>query len=186
MVTRSRRNLVAAERLRGRSLSRKRVSLPVMPPDVDGDALPRPALYEECRGGHRPCPIVSCPNNNYLTVMDYGRLKLNHPGVEPWEIPPDQSCAGDMTHGERSNQVRPTMSHMSLVSVLDGRTAPRGGESTLEEIGESQGVSRERIRQIERDALRKMMARLADRGWSREDVLEYLASIKGEGEGNMP
>ncbi len=53
--------------------------------------------------------------------------------------------------------------------------------ATLEEIGELWGITRERVRQIERDALRQLCARLKLVGVSERDVRDYFASKAGEG-----
>jgi hypothetical protein len=50
----------------------------------------------DCRGGPRPCPLVSCPSNNYLSRTSSGAAKLTWPNLEPWEVPPKLSCAEDM------------------------------------------------------------------------------------------
>lgn len=55
----------------------------------------RPQTRGEC-GTERPCPWVSCRANNYLDVTPGGTIKLNHPGLEPWEVPPERSCALDV------------------------------------------------------------------------------------------
>lgn len=55
----------------------------------------RPQTRGEC-GTERPCPWVSCRTNNYLDVTPGGTIQLNYPGLEPWEVPPEKSCALDV------------------------------------------------------------------------------------------
>ena len=132
-----------------------KVSLRVMPPDVDGDQLPRPRTYDECRGGHRPCPIVSCPRNLYLDVTDSGSIRFNFPDRDPWDMPPDKSCQSD------------------IVEASDG-------DMTLDDIGKLFHVTRERARQIEVRALLRLLQRLYDRGFDRDEVREYLEGLSDE------
>ena len=49
------------------------------------------------------------------------------------------------------------------------RNHPRG---TLEEVGQELGVTRERVRQIQMDALRKLRRILEHSGYSRENIIE--------------
>ena len=49
------------------------------------------------------------------------------------------------------------------------RNYPRG---TLEEVGSELGVTRERVRQIQMDALRKLRRILEQSGYSRENIIE--------------
>lgn len=52
------------------------------------------------------------------------------------------------------------------------KSVPYGGRAmTLEQISQELGVTRERVRQIERDALKKINARLKARGITAADVL---------------
>lgn len=88
----------------------------------------RPRTRGDCAGGERPCPFVGCSQHLYLDVQpDTGSITLNHPGLEPWELA--ETCALDV--------------------------ADRGG-CTLEEVGDIAGVTRERIRQLEARALRRI------------------------------
>jgi hypothetical protein len=85
---------------------------------------------EECVGGERPCPFVSCKYHLYLDVSPRtGAIKLNFPDLEVWEM--QESCALDV--------------------------ADRGG-TTLEDVGAIMNLTRERIRQVEVRALAKLEA----------------------------
>ncbi len=53
--------------------------------------------------------------------------------------------------------------------------------ATLEEIGELWGITRERVRQIERAALHQLRARLKLAGVSERDIRDYFASKAGSG-----
>jgi hypothetical protein len=88
----------------------------------------RPHKRADCVESARPCLFVSCKYNLYLDVNpDTGSVKFNFPGKEIWEI--EESCALDV--------------------------AERGG-ITLEEIGELMNLTRERVRQLENDAVAKV------------------------------
>ena len=88
----------------------------------------RPKTRAECVNGPRPCLFVSCKHHLYLDVNpETGSVKLNFPDKEVWEL--EDTCALDI--------------------------AERGG-ITLEEVGEILNLTRERIRQLEVDALTKM------------------------------
>lgn len=85
----------------------------------------RPRTREECIGGERPCPFISCRHHLFLDVSDGGlAIRLAVPDRAPWEM--EESCSLDV--------------------------ADRGGE-TLEDVGRLLGVVRERARQLETHAL---------------------------------
>jgi hypothetical protein len=90
-------------------------------PETDHD---RPRKREECVGGERPCPYVSCQYHLYLDVTEAGSIKVNFPDIEVWEM--RETCALDI--------------------------ADRGG-MTLEDVGELMNLTRERTRQIETAAM---------------------------------
>jgi len=54
----------------------------------------------------------------------------------------------------------------------NGRDEPRLEPMTLEECGVVMGVTRERVRQIEKAALKKLRTRLEARGFKLEDVIK--------------
>lgn len=90
---------------------------------------------DQCRGGHRPCPLVRCAYNLYLDVNPKtGGLKLNFPAIEPEDM--KESCSLDIADQ---------------------------GEHSLEEIAAVFGITRERVRQIQDKALEDPgLAHLAD------------------------
>lgn len=89
----------------------------------------RPVQRKDCLDGIRPCPYVACRHHLFLDVDPRsGSIRLNYPDKQVWDL--DESCALDLAH--------------------DGK------ELTLEEVGEIIGVTRERIRQIENIALKRM------------------------------
>ena len=50
-------------------------------------------------------------------------------------------------------------------------------EHTLAEIGQELGLTRERVRQIEAQALRKVRAALVERGFSLAEWLEHIRTL---------
>lgn len=97
------------------------------------EAILRPKRRAACEQGLRPCPYVGCRYNLYLDVdLANGSIKLNFPHLEPHEM--TESCALDV--------------------------AARG-ELAFEDVGELMNLTRERVRQIEQRAQRRMRRRLA-------------------------
>lgn len=96
------------------------------------DTNDRPTTRGQCKCGPRPCPWVGCRFHLFMEESTTGRpgLVFNWPDREPWEIP--QTCSLDVAEGSR----------------------------TLEEVGHFLNVTRERIRQVEEVALRKVKARI--------------------------
>ena len=94
----------------------------------------RPLVRSDCLAGGsnaaRPCPWVSCAYHLALDVSeDSGNIKLTFPGVEVEDM--RHTCALDLAEG-------------------DG--------ATLDEIGAAQNISRERVRQIELQAIAHLRA----------------------------
>ncbi len=93
----------------------------------------RPLTRADCRTGPRPCLFVSCRYHLYLDVDPRsGSVRLNFPDREVWEL--EETCALDLAEA---------------------------GSVTLDHIGELLGVTRERVRQIEQGALKRLEARAA-------------------------
>lgn len=95
----------------------------------------RPRTRDDCVGGARPCPFVSCKHHLYLDVRENGSIVLNFPDMAPDDMP--ETCTLDV--------------------------ADDGG-ATLEEIGAHMNLTRERVRQLENRALAKVRAALASNG----------------------
>ena len=87
-----------------------------------------PLTRSECENRTGPCLFVSCRHHLYLEVTGHGRIVLNYPGLEPDEL--TVSCSLDV--------------------------AADGEAMTLEAVGELTGIGRERVRQVEEIALRKL------------------------------
>jgi hypothetical protein len=133
-VTREQRRSRRKREVRARTISVKRMTKRelelgrLLYPDVEG--VERPVAREDCQGGERPCPFVSCKHHLYLDVSARtGAIKLNFPDLEVWEM--NETCALDI--------------------------ADRGG-ATLEEVGAIMNLTRERIRQVEVKGLAKLQA----------------------------
>lgn len=94
----------------------------------EGVTTERPKTRGECPT-KRPCPFVSCQYHLYLDVTDHGSIKYNFHGRAPWEL--NESCALDIAEEHP-----------------DGKP--------LSHIGKHFGLTRERIRQIEVAALKKI------------------------------
>jgi len=133
-VTREQRRSRRKREVRARTISVKRMTKRelelgrLLYPDVEG--VEKPVAREDCQGGERPCPFVSCKHHLYLDVSARtGAIKLNFPDLEVWEM--NETCALDV--------------------------ADRGG-ATLEEVGAIMNLTRERIRQVEVKGLAKLQA----------------------------
>lgn len=101
-------------------------------PTGTGPLPERPTHRSECRDGPRPCQFISCSAHLYLDVDPRtGSVILNFP-----EVPPDE------------------LERLPETCCLD--VAERG-EHTLEQVGEYMNVTRERVRQIEEQAMNKMV-----------------------------
>jgi len=105
----------------------------------------RPKTRGDCANVSRPCPYVSCRHHLFLDVLSEGTIALNHGDREPWEIDPEASCALDVAADGY---------HDSVEEIQEAAT-PR----TLDEVGEILDLSRERIRQIEERAMRRLGGR---------------------------
>ena len=77
----------------------------------------------------RPCPHLACQYHLRYDLNDKGGEVTNHPDVEWYEL--DVTCALDMADS---------------------------GETTLGTIGSLMGITRERVRQIETNAIEKLRA----------------------------
>jgi hypothetical protein len=101
--------------------------------------LARPRTRGHCTEGLRPCPFVACRHHLALDVTSAGGIQVNAPGGE--------------------------LEGMAETCALD--VADRGGQ-TLEQVSEVLGVVRERVRQIEIEALARLRKLLEEKGTTRE------------------
>lgn len=136
-------------RPRARSVTQKRITrkslvlgaLMYSPDEYTG---PRPITRKDCLPGgcneQRPCPFVTCKHHLFLDVNpETGSIKFNFPDLEPWELA--ETCTLDLADRPRGHD----------------RTDVEA-DSTLEQVGEAMNITRERVRQIERNALLKLKA----------------------------
>lgn len=105
-----------------------------LPVIVDDGAAVRPRTRGECQDGERPCPWVSCTEHTVhgLLIREGGDALTDDDLVE-------------------------ALTTLSATCVLDVADDGVGGEdATLQIVGEILGVTRERVRQIEAKALRRV------------------------------
>lgn len=140
----ARSRTTATKRLTRDALLRGWLEIGLTPESAEKLRANRPRTRAECADVPRPCPYVGCRWSLYLDVNpETGSIKLNSPTLEPWEMPPDASCALDV--------------------------AERGG-ITLESVGNLINLTRERVRQVEADGLRAIRAALVADGLDASDV----------------
>lgn len=117
--------------------------------DPDANVRRLPMLRSDCVEGIRPCPYVSCKHHLYLDVTPTGSIKLNFPNVEPDEL--EYSCALDI--------------------------ADLGGV-TLEDVGGALNITRERIRQLEKRALKRMLLAMKRARLTLEDLTAEVTTVQ--------
>lgn len=114
----------------------------------------RPVTRADCLPGgkneQRPCPWVNCIHHLALEVEEEtGSIKIPRPDRETWGTP--RTCALD---------------------VADE------GTHTLEEVGELLNVTRERMRQLEMKALKKVRAEFVREGLGVEELDAVVARME--------
>lgn len=109
----------------------------------------RPRTRGDCRGGVRPCGWVSCRHH---MVHAFGKW---------WREGTEDELA-DLALG---------LAHTCTIDVADK------GEHTLEEVGDVVGLTRERVRQIEAQAIERL--RVGERAKRLREVVDWW----GEGDG---
>ena len=93
----------------------------------------RPTCRADCLDGPRPCPWVGCRYHLYLDITRIGTLTENFPGADVDTL--TETCALDV--------------------------ADRG-DLKLEELADLMDITKERVRQIEEEALRRLRKRIVD------------------------
>lgn len=104
---------------------------PAAPDELAELEQARPHTRAECEHGIRPCPFVACKYHLYLEVTEGGRVRLNFPDLEPWEMP--VSCVLD-------------------VADTDG--------VEMEGVGEFANITREGVRLMLLDVLTRLRKRM--------------------------
>lgn len=113
-----------------------------------------PMTRGDC-GDERPCPYISCRHHLFLDVDEDGSIKLNFPEA----FHPD----GD-----------PNLAELPATCSLD---LAASGEHTLEVVSEYFGITRERVRQVEVNALERVRLRLAARGYREGHDVDQTVGI---------
>lgn len=108
-------------------------------PVVESDG--RPKTRGDCYPGPRPCAYIGCRHHLLVEVMFSGKLQFHN--------------ALCRDHESLGNVMVAKLEAMGETCSLD--FADRG-EHTLQEVSEAFGLTRERVRQIEMMALRKLKA----------------------------
>src|SRR5512141_633539 len=84
---------------------------------------------------------------------------------------PHAVCRFNLTTERRDNRgAKPTQAHLPIVRETCALEAAEHGGMTLEEIAARLSLTRERVRQIEHGALKKLWARLGGGETERENV----------------
>lgn len=106
-----------------------------LPVIVDDGAAVRPRTRGECQDGERPCPWVSCAHHLLPGLLEEGSGRVPRS---------DDAVLAALE----------TMPHTCALDVADE------GGAVLESVGEAFGVTRERARQIEAKALKRVLRRV--------------------------
>lgn len=101
-----------------------------------------PLTRAECEDGERPCPYVACRHHLALDVVGQ-KYRLVDQSLDPTHDPVLGCAPIDVV------DIRMRTPSCALDVAEDG-------EHTLEEIAEYLGLTRERVRQVEETAMRKM------------------------------
>jgi len=112
----------------------------------------RPKTRGDCAEGERPCPWWSC---QYHIGAERLRVALKARGA--------RESDRDVTDEELLDIIY-TLPYSCLLDVADD------GGTTLAEIGEMLDLTRERVRQIEEQALDELRFGEDFAGWTRDDV----------------
>ncbi len=111
-------------------------------------------------------------------------ISEDHPGVAAERLTPDEIAL-------KKDALQTLRDILELIdrreaSVLRMRYGIEGEEpATLEQIAKALGISRERVRQVEREALRKLHAYVVE-GVPPEQILPNLAPASGRGKDRRP
>lgn len=133
-----------------RALDRSPRTVTRLPVVVDGHAFQRPQTRGDCLPGGtnsaRPCPWVGCKYHLAVDINTHTGSLQEH--GDPATMP--VTCALDVADGDLERIVGRT-THENALGVVNA--------NGLSAIGEVLGVSRERVRQIEEKALRRLALR---------------------------
>ncbi len=112
-------------------LTRKEVAEQV--PYPEDSPTPSQMKESDCcyAGAPRPCPLVSCRFNNYLTVTEYGTILVTWPELQPEEVPPDDSCALDIARNRGYSAANPMP--FSELKQLVGSTSRQNAKNLVDQ-----------------------------------------------------
>lgn len=117
----------------------------------------------ECRGGYRPCPMVSCRYHLLLHVTEYGAL--TRPYARTLSVAKSSVATVERWIDAAARYVE-VMPETCALDMADR------GESSMVVIGEILGITRERVRQV------------AESAFARREVREWADGVRGIVEGD--
>lgn len=114
-----------------------------------------PATRGACEEGPRPCRYTACRHHLWAEDERPGRpWKGKHP-LPVVRVHSEQTCALDVAQEQEHRDAR--------------------GRLSRERVGEHLGITGERVRQIEGEAIRKLLASLHEAGIETERIMAALA-----------
>lgn len=123
-----------------------------------------PKTRGDCEGVDLPCNFLSCRHNLVISAVGTGRdAGARVSGLRRMI---------DMDNPELMEAIRDRLNAGNPTCALD--VAEEDGQ-TLEQIGNIMGLTRERVRQIEEEALDKLRQKLTEAGVDIEAIRSFLS-----------